>query len=287
MGTTGQINITMLPFVLAVCLATASALPAKSPRLSFITRPQIIGGEDVAANEIPHQLSMQVFGSHNCGASLVNERWALTACHCTQGNDAAYVDIVAGANTLSDTSEDRQTLAVESINDHPQCDTFSPGVPYDFSMLKLASAADTSKPNIAVVPIPAKGDSFQGNTDCWISGWGRPNGIDNDLSDKLQKANVDVITNDDCKQRMSSVGGASIDPWHICVTDTTNQAKGSCNGDSGGPLSCKVSNAYQVAGVTSWGVSSSDEDCLTTYPSVYARVSEVGDWINGLINGSQ
>jgi|ERR1712121_55829 len=287
MGTTCLLCFTMLPFILAVCLTTASALPAKGPRLSFIAKPQIIGGEDVAANEIPHQLSMQVFGGHNCGASLVNAKWALTACHCTQGNDPADVEIVAGANTLSDDTEDRQTLSVESINDHPSCDTLSPGVPYDFSMLKLTEAADTSKPNIAVVPVPANGTSFIGNNDCWISGWGRPSGIDSDLSDKLQKANVDVLTNADCKTRMSNVGGASIDPYHICVTDTTNQAKGSCNGDSGGPLSCKVGNAYQVAGVTSWGVSSSEQDCLTTYPSVYARVSYVDDWINGLINGSQ
>ena len=52
--------------------------------------------------------------------------------------------------------------------------------------------------------------------------------------------------------------------FHACIPQ----------GDSGGPLACLVDGVRYQAGVISWG-----EDCNTTLPAVYTRVSAYTDWI--------
>ena len=47
---------------------------------------QIVGGEEAVANEWPWQLSLQSFGSHFCGATLIDAEWVLTASHCIDGS---------------------------------------------------------------------------------------------------------------------------------------------------------------------------------------------------------
>ena len=37
-------------------------------------------------NSWPWQLSLRVNGGHICGASLLNQHWALTAAHCVDGS---------------------------------------------------------------------------------------------------------------------------------------------------------------------------------------------------------
>ena len=46
-------------------------------------------------------------------------------------------------------------------------------------------------------------------------------------------------------------------------------------GDSGGPLVCEVNGAFEVRGVTSWGVASCDPD----FPSTYTRIFNYRQWI--------
>lgn len=43
---------------------------------------EIRGGDDAAPGEFGYQLSLEVFGQSFCGASILGDRWALTAAHC-------------------------------------------------------------------------------------------------------------------------------------------------------------------------------------------------------------
>ena len=47
------------------------------------------------------------------------------------------------------------------------------GMPHDIALVKLADSADVSNPNIEPVALPSGKTNFAGNSDCWITGWGR------------------------------------------------------------------------------------------------------------------
>ena len=95
------------------------------------------------------------------------------------------------------------------------------------------------------------------------------------LPSALRHARVNVLSKEDCISRW----GSRISDYHICVFDLASRTRGSCNGDSGGPLNCKAGSSWKVAGVTSWGI----RGCLTSYPSVYARTSYFKDWIRSQV----
>lgn len=45
---------------------------------------RIVGGEPTTIEKHPYQLSLQYYGSHICGASIISADWALTAAHCVE-----------------------------------------------------------------------------------------------------------------------------------------------------------------------------------------------------------
>ena len=105
-------------------------------------------------------------------------------------------------------------------------------------------------------------------------GWGRINPNNNQLAPFLKQASAPVASFGECRRRNS----ATVHDFSmVCVGGRGSSA---CNGDSGGPLSCRVGGRWVVRGAASWVTS---RTCPGNTFSVYARVSSYVNWINGQI----
>lgn len=45
---------------------------------------RIVGGKDAFIEDFPYQVSLRFLDDHFCGASILNEKYVLTAAHCTR-----------------------------------------------------------------------------------------------------------------------------------------------------------------------------------------------------------
>merc|ERR1712121_83842 len=264
MGTFSLEGFTMKSLLLVLCAILAPTIEARLP--------YIVGGNDVAVpGTYPWQASLQPQGRyHSCGASLVSERWLVTAAHCV-GNAASYYKVVLGMHDKDSRQEGSPIkYSVSNIIKHEKYSTSGIfGFPNDIALLQLSTDADTSSPFISTIAMADKDEDFAGNSECYITGWGRLYG-DGPTPNVLQEAHVDVYTNEQCKTVHNEW---QIGDYHVCTGKAGTS--GSCNGDSGGPLACKVDGQWKLVGATSWGL----YGCPTTAPSVYARVSYFRDWI--------
>jgi len=237
----------------------------------------ILNGVNAQVGEFPWQLSQQRLGaawSHSCGASLLSPTRALSAAHCVSGASPAILRVLAGLHDRSNEAGS-QTSNLASYTLHAQYNQGAETFNNDIAILNLATAIQITG-WIGVATLPAdNSNQFAGQT-CVMSGWGRNSGA-NTLPNILQRADIPVISQAECNQRMAPVSGALTGPGQICLFDSAQQT-GSCNGDSGGPLNCQVGGATVVAGVTSWGIQGGGQ-CLPSYPSVYTRTSNFLDWI--------
>ena len=46
---------------------------------------RVVGGVEAVPHSWPWMVSLQADGRHNCGGSLINSQWVLTAAHCRWG----------------------------------------------------------------------------------------------------------------------------------------------------------------------------------------------------------
>ncbi|EAT42902.1 AAEL005594-PA [Aedes aegypti] len=256
--------------VLALCLAAVAAGPEEDIWLQFnrrmpgayyglkepISRPpvngRIVGGVDADIENFPYQLSLRRSGSHSCGASVISDRWALSAAHCTYPlPNVAIMSLRGGtANRL----EGGVIFNVESISNHPQYDDWN--LENDVCVLRTVEPME----GLHITPIqlvPAE-TYYPHGTRAVLSGWGLTS-VPGSLPVTLQMVDIPVIEQETC--RTGWPAGWVTDDM-LCASEPGRDA---CNGDSGGPL---VTGGRQI-GIVSWGAT----NCLGNEPGIYARVA--------------
>ncbi|XP_055542910.1 trypsin-1-like [Wyeomyia smithii] len=227
---------------------------------------RIVGGIPVNITEFPYQVSLQRSGRHFCGGSILNERWILTAAHCTRGiTDSTVLKIRAGSTHVQDGGT---VITVRDIYLHPRHNQWNH---YDFSLLELSETLRMDE-NIQPIAFPTPDASFADGMLCVVSGWGNTHNK-NESSLNLRAATVPLYNQDKCNAVYREYGGVT--KSMICA-GFDEGGKDSCQGDSGGPLVCDE----VLVGVVSWG-----KGCAQAgYPGVYGRVSSAVDWITETMN---
>ena len=91
---------------------------------------RIVGGANTSISQHPHQVSLQLYGSHYCGGSIISNKWIVTAGHCAGSVPTAY--------TVSAGSADRTTgvkYKVKSVRRHPKYNAYT--IDYDIALLEV------------------------------------------------------------------------------------------------------------------------------------------------------
>lgn len=145
-------------------------------------------------------------------------------------------------------------------------------VDYDVALVRLDMPLDfVFDDYLSPICLPKPSDNFTGQT-CVVTGWGYPR-IDGSTTDVLQKTNLDVWKDGDCRKAYEDVNNVT---GRMFCAGYDEGGKGPCKGDSGGPLQCvRNDGSWVLAGITSWGIS-----CAAPHrPGVFTRVSAVLDFI--------
>eukprot|EP00058_Branchiostoma_floridae_P017816 XP_002603305.1 hypothetical protein BRAFLDRAFT_119700 [Branchiostoma floridae] len=257
--------------------AQSCGTPAVAPRMTrrLMYGPfqaRIVNGEEANPHSWPWQVSLQTStGWHYCGGSLLNEEWVVTAAHCDPSISGDYV--ILGEHDKGSAGEDIQRVRISQKLCHAQYDSNT--IDYDICLLKLATPVQMSD-TVHPVCLAASGDdaSFPAGTRCMVSGWGLLRSNHQNTPNLLQQTELPLLDNQYCDRTY----------WNGYITDRMicagAESSSSCMGDSGGPLVCQKDGAWNLVGVVSWGSSR----CSTSYPGVYARVTNLRQWIDNTMS---
>jgi len=253
------------------------AVHSVAARSSYIVN----GGDARAPGIYPWQASFQIseYSFHFCGASLISKRWLVTAAHCADGQKARDVQIVLGMYDIKTKRYGKpRAYNVKQLVVHPKWN--SAMIEQDIALIKLASDVEFNN-MVKPITLPHKGQRFEGNKDCVISGWGnlkfdRSGGYFPETPNNLQYLRVEVKPTKWCSEIMPKLGAPAIlMEDKVCIRPSRKSSASACNGDSGGPLACKSGGKWILVGDASFVVG----QCSTDQPNFYGNIAYHRDWI--------
>ncbi|XP_026333401.1 collagenase-like [Hyposmocoma kahamanoa] len=234
---------------------------------------RIIGGNQVE-NMIPHQVGIIVMLTTGwtsiCGGALVSNIRVLTAAHCWYDgrSQARLFTLVFGSTTIFSGGT---RVPTSNVVVHPSWNTVD--VTHDLAMVHMPSVVFSN--TIMPIPLPTMeevNDNFAG-LDAIVSGYGKTSDAQNSfpITTSLYHTTVRIITNADCQ---SSFNNYNLHVGHLCTSG--QGAVGTCDGDSGGPLTVVRNSRRILVGIVSFGPG---EGCEQGLPSVYTRVTAFLSWV--------
>lgn len=254
----------MLAYFALFTLAAASSIDHPS-NLRLTPTNRIVNGQVAGEAQFPWQVSMQQFGRHFCGASLVATRFVVSAAHCVQ--QIAGITANLGAEDYHNPEE---THAITGWVAHPQYNTRT--LDYDFSVAKLDTEPEPCE-HIGSIVMAAPATNMEYSGMASTSGWGYTTQFQQSTPNLLQYTDIPLVSQKDCQAVWDGV---------IEITDRIQCAGGnsvsSCMGDSGGPLTIvdEQTGVTTLIGAVSWVQS----NCSPNYPGGYAKIASVREWID-------
>lgn len=229
---------------------------------------RIIGGDNADEDEFGYTVSLEDDIGHFCGATLVRRDIVISAAHCAGGPMWARV----GAHRITRNEGTRIKVKKEIVSKN-----YDPrNTNYDFMILVLEEPAPE---DIPLAKIHDGSDELRDGDSLTVIGWGNTATQGWDMPDVKQHVEVKYIPNDECNSRDSYNG--EITNAMLCSGEDRG-GEDACQGDSGGPL-VRLGDGGQpdeLVGVVSWGYGCGS----AKHPGVYARVTEVLNWIEDTID---
>ncbi|XP_031642945.1 serine protease hepsin [Oncorhynchus kisutch] len=246
-----------------------------------LTEDRIVGGVDARQGSWPWQVSLQYDGVHQCGGSIISDRWIVSAAHCfpERNRQVSRWRVLLGSIYNKLTHKNVRVLEVKTVVYHssylPFVDPNIDDNSRDIAVLALSQPLHFTD-YIQPVCLPHYGQRLIDGQIGTVTGWGNV-GYYGTLADVLQEANVPIINDAVCN---------APDYYDNQITTSMFCAgfeKGgtdACQGDSGGPFvaedSLSKASRYRLLGVVSWGTGCA----MAKKPGVYTRVSRFLPWIS-------
>ncbi|NWZ87205.1 FA9 factor, partial [Poecile atricapillus] len=253
--------------------STVSSSAAATTRITPVLRTgtRVVGGSDSMKGEVPWQvLLVNSKGLGFCGASIINEKWVVTAAHCLKPGYTHNITAVAGEHDLRSEEHTEQRRRVVRLLPHPTYNASINEYHNDIALLEL------ERPfifNSYVTPVCLGSREFsnallrQGMGT--VSGWGKLF-FRGRTATTLQVLKVPFVDRPTCLKSTST----SILQNMFCAGFPSG-GKDTCEGDSGGPHTTEIEGTWFLTGITSWG-----EQCaLPGKYGIYTRVSKYVKWI--------
>lgn len=240
---------------------------------SLFKTSRIVGGQDAEEGEFPWQVSLHIKNAgHVCGASVISQRWLVTAAHCVQDDaktrysQPGVWEAYLGLHIQKQNGKNVQKRNLRQVISHPYYNAYT--FDNDIALMELDSPV-TFSDYIRPICLPSPQHTFPPGNSVWITGWGatREGGSGASI---LQKAQVRIINSTVCNRLM----GGQITSRMTCAGVLTGGVD-ACQGDSGGPLSSPGTSRMFLAGVVSWGDGCARRD----KPGIYSTVTKFRGWI--------
>lgn len=132
---------------------------------------RIFGGREAKRGQFPYQISFRINYKnefrHNCGGSIISERFILTAAHCVPQPNVTLYRIIVGAHRIAG---DGKTYNIERFYIHPNYSLSR--IIHDVALVQLTEDIQF---NLSVQPIGLDSEFIDGAVRAVTSGWGRTN----------------------------------------------------------------------------------------------------------------
>lgn len=189
------------------------------------SQERVVGGADVPRNEyVPYQISLQydVRGRkrHFCGGSVLSPTRILTAAHCVMGQNASRMSVMAGIRDLTDKTGQRSQVQKFVVHDN-----YEQFVSSDIAVLFIDPPLKFDGQRIEGIEYKSD-QKVGGGQEVILTGWGSVHHFGTGplarYPDVLQRITYTTLTNEDCRETMSSVSETE-----ICAMERAG--KGACN----------------------------------------------------------
>ncbi|XP_045534001.1 vitamin K-dependent protein C [Papilio machaon] len=207
---------------------------------------RVVGGSEVPIQDYPYLVHLLLAkpDSHQtnaytvCGGTIANEKCVITAAHCLTGSVEAHIRAGSKDFTNGGTEYNSKTLI-----QHPEYN--SKTLDYDIGVVKLSNPIALNGDTVSKIKFPDDNCSVSPGTNLTTLGWGATNPHGGPLSQNLKAVTLSAVSDADCKKIYSYIS-----PQMMCA-GVSEDGKGSCGGDSGGPII--VTETKEQVGIVSFG----------------------------------
>lgn len=253
---------------------------------------RILGGKNAKLGEIPWHLLIKE--PRRGGASLINDRWAVTAAHVVEDVEETSLRLYGGLidGRTADRLSDVVVVDSERIIIHPD---YVKGIEdrtsfdNDIALIRFSTRVNLG-PNLIPICLPEVKRSWVENELGTVSGWGKTEvQIKKEdatrfvTSAQLKYAHIGVKPLSECEDTpLTSTKKRMLFTNNMFCAGA--DGKDSCQKDSGGPfvlpMLAEGREPYYLTGIVSWGPPCEERQ----YKGYYTKVENYVDWIKKTID---